>query len=87
MKHPRPINLLTQDEVRQMEWWAERRDADGHLIATLSLWHGNLSDLMSFITETKDGETVTVFGMTDRHRAMRDALVSLGLIDTCTEEP
>lgn len=36
MKHPKPVNLTTDDDLRKGGWFAAERDADGHLLSMIS---------------------------------------------------
>lgn len=62
MKDPRPVNLMTTDEVRKLGWMMESRDGDGHLVSMLS---PNVSkkDVAKFVAEEQAaGNTVTMIG-------------------------
>ena len=34
MENPRPVNLMTDDEMRERGWAAVARDSNGHLISS-----------------------------------------------------
>ena len=34
MKDPYPVNLATDDELRERGWYAVSRDSDGHVMTT-----------------------------------------------------
>lgn len=61
MKDPKPINLLTTAEVRELGWRAEARDDDGHLISTHAGFETDRS-MIEYLKESfRHGESVTIF--------------------------
>lgn len=61
MRDPKPINLMSSDEVRASGWQAEARDADGHLISTHAPFDSD-DDIVWYVRESlKRGETVTIW--------------------------
>ena len=63
MKHPRPVNLMTQDEVRAQGWGAEARDAEGHVVSVhVPFDADDDEEAAAWVRECqRDGYTVTVF--------------------------
>ncbi len=61
MNKPFPINLMTPAEVRALGWAAESRDADGHLVSTISHLVSD-AELGKWVKERRDeGDTITVW--------------------------
>lgn len=66
MKDPKPINLMTPDEVRARGWVAEARDVDGHLLS-MQGWLDicdkteNANMLGEFIAEYSTDCDITIF--------------------------
>lgn len=55
MKNPRPVNLTTDDELRNLGWWAVARDRDGHLISMICDGAGDKSVADFFREAAEDG--------------------------------
>lgn len=55
MQNPKPVHLMTDDELRELGWWAAERDSDGHLISMRTLSDDPEAIGEFFLTAAKDG--------------------------------
>jgi hypothetical protein len=63
MNAPKPVNLLTTEEIRKGGWAAEARDDDGHLMTTHAPFTSE-GELLRYIVEAaSEGWTATLFPM------------------------
>jgi len=60
MKDPWPVHLTTPEENRANGWLAEARDADGHLISTISP-RGSDESFGMWCREYMPDHTITFF--------------------------
>jgi molybdopterin synthase sulfur carrier subunit len=61
MKNPNPVNLQTSDEIRELGWQAETRDADGHLCRTHVPFETDEQIVWLVREAMAHGETVTIW--------------------------